>query len=373
MPSWYGEASSEISGTSRWPSAGILGTPVCQVGLANSWLTPPPPEANPPPFCEGDCGVVPHHFWNIRFSGSKHVVGSVRGPIRSSACFRGGGCTVTHEFAATRVGHVNTASRIIHGQPIDCRGYRIGHSPLVAVRRAVVSGSEYDRLPLRVGLCQNRLLRGHRCGSVSCLTSAIALADDGNGDAIDRVLHRVLKRGGDIIRIHQHDRCPGRHAPRVLKIQISFRQIPRRRSSGGRQRCGTGDGEHRWIIDREGRRRPEIGNVSHDDIRLTHDRNGHPFPGISRGVERVYVINNPKIPRGNVMISCLSGGELSLRNLRDSRLQVEVVQAVNAVHQRRPGQRELRSGSSWRSGFRHSRCSCESASGRLSRQTRHYR
>src|SRR5581483_8754293 len=49
-PSCSREEVNERSGTSRWPSAGIPVTPVCQLGFVKNVLAPPPPAAMPPPF-----------------------------------------------------------------------------------------------------------------------------------------------------------------------------------------------------------------------------------------------------------------------------------------------------------------------------------
>src|SRR5580698_8259038 len=45
-PSWFGDAFSEISGTSRAPSAGTP-VPVCHEGLPKRMLLPPPPASSP--------------------------------------------------------------------------------------------------------------------------------------------------------------------------------------------------------------------------------------------------------------------------------------------------------------------------------------
>src|ERR1700730_1533103 len=49
MESWFGDAVKEASGTSRWPSAGVMLFRLCQAGFEKTVLTPPPLAESPFP------------------------------------------------------------------------------------------------------------------------------------------------------------------------------------------------------------------------------------------------------------------------------------------------------------------------------------
>ena len=170
-------------------------------------------------------GVIPRHLRNIRLSRNDQIVGdtaaATRTPIRARACLWVLRRSVAHEFAAARRGDVNTAPRVIHGQALGGDG----GAATLAVSCAAIAGWCDHRLSLAVCLLQIALDLVLISSGETRLTKAVALANNRNRDAIDRILDGILQRSKNVTRINQDDRRSGGYAARILKIQVGLRQI----------------------------------------------------------------------------------------------------------------------------------------------------